>query len=91
MKKTLITLITGLFLLISAIFVGCDRETSSVPEIHGSRLKVLSADYYYRTELVVLCDTETGVCYLLVKSQYSNQPVAITLLVDPDGKPLLKT
>lgn len=90
MKKIVITLITCLFLLISAIFVGCDCETTSAPEIHGSRLEVLSVSYYYRTELVVLCDTETGVCYLLVKSQYSNQPVAVTVLVDPEGKPLLK-
>lgn len=91
MKKGFIVIAISFLLIISTVLVGCYSKDSRDIENNIGRIEVLSMDTYYRTYLIVLRDTETDVCYLLVKSQYSSRPVSITLMVDPEGKPLLKT
>lgn len=90
MKKLLVALIISLLLIISTAFVGCGSEVSAEAVSDRGRIEVLSIDNSYESCFFVLRDTETGVCYLMVRSIHRDQPVAITLMLDPDGKPLLR-
>lgn len=90
MKKLLVALIISLLLIISTAFVGCGGEVSAEAVSDRGRIEVLSIDNSYESCFFVLRDTETGVCYLMVRSIHRDQPVAITLMLDPDGKPLLR-
>lgn len=91
MKKLLVALIISLLLIISTAFVGCGGEVVSAEVVSDrGRVEVLSIDNSYESCFFVLRDTETGVCYLMVRSIHRDQPVAITLMLDPDGKPLLR-
>ena len=90
MKKVFIVIAISFLLILSTVLVGCCGEDTRDIKNNTGRIEVLSVDNHYKTYLIVLRDTETGVCYLLVKSQYSNQPVAVTVIVDADGTPLTR-
>ncbi len=78
MKKKLIALIATIMLLLFTL-CGCNEKICSVSDRFFVVENLGSLEY-------IICDRETGVLYLYMEQ--SNR-VAITVLLDKDGKPLL--
>lgn len=101
--RKLIIIIVAALLLSLFSFVGCEGMIDNAQEIppidanDSNRIEVLSIDTYcysdrnYSTDYIVICDKQTGVCYLVVRSRvYGGKQVSIIMLVDSNGDPFIK-
>lgn len=73
-----------------------DNSSEDVIVDTTNRIIILSVNSYSNsdgdgsTDYIVICDTQTGVCYLVVLSRTStNQQLTVTVLVDSNGNPVI--
>lgn len=100
--RKLIIIIVAVLLLSLFSFTGCKwiDNSQGIPPIDANdsnRIEVLSIDTYQygdtsmATDYIVICDKQTGVCYLVVRSHvYGGEQISIVMLVDSNGDPVIK-
>nr|DAS75236.1 MAG TPA: protein of unknown function (DUF4969) [Caudoviricetes sp.] len=81
MKKILSIVIA---ILICVSVTGCRRNRANNDE--SKRFVTVSEEQICDSELTIVSDKETSVCYLIYKSGHKG---GITPLIDKDGKPVL--
>ena len=80
MKKILSVSIA---MLMCVSLAGCRRNRENTDD---RKFIIVSEEIVYDSELVVIADKDTSVCYLIYKSGHKG---GITPLIGKDGKPVL--
>lgn len=74
--------------LICTVVQSCrDRGNDTVKAAESERFKLIDSYENLTSKIKVFVDNDTGVQYLMYKSGYG---VGVTVMVDGEGKPLMK-
>lgn len=90
-KYQVISILTSIILIITAILVGCTSEAQAfdVDDFRIKEVRYLDNSWYSGIHGNLVVDTQTGVEYWYIKPLGDSGGYSLTLLVDQDGKPLI--